>query len=170
MQTSFHSKLTYQDLHEYDVWGAPEFIRIEVYRTPHPSTLQYMRETFNHCGDPTAFDRMVLARQNAPTGGAVVRTRDESLRDKTRRDRWTPELYRAFCEHLEAKHAEYIAHHQKQVEKYGADYPALEPMKPHPAPLYWDHDAGRYQVEAFYPEIIKTRRLSSELAATLGGA
>ena len=62
----FH--LSYQDQVCYDVYGHDTVRQIETYNA-NPYTLNYMRESFNHNGDATAFERNILSRQ----GGAVIR-------------------------------------------------------------------------------------------------
>jgi hypothetical protein len=78
MQIRFEFSVSYQDLMAYNVQGDADIYGIEAYgNTPHG--IEYMRETFNHCGDPTSFDRNILSRQ----GGAVVHSCTKSP------SRWT---------------------------------------------------------------------------------
>jgi hypothetical protein len=60
-------RLSYQDQTCYDVYGHDAIKQIEVYSASQ-HTLDYMRTVFNHNGDATAFERIILGRQ----GGAII--------------------------------------------------------------------------------------------------
>ena len=95
MQTRFEFRCSYQDMVAYDVIGHADVFSVESYRnTTHG--LEYMRSTFNHCGDPTSFERNILSRQ----GGAVVHSRSDH------QARWTPKFYAEFALWLYAKYAD----------------------------------------------------------------
>lgn len=137
---------SYQDLCEYRVFNQPGVERIEVYRS-HPFTNEYMEKTFNHCGDPTAFERNVLSRQD----GAVIRY---AYVPGQHSPRWTPELYRAFADALKANREAEEKKWAAICERNGYDpnVERLDPPKPIPAPKYWDEEAKRYQTEPWYTE------------------
>ena len=140
-ELKFH--LSYQDQVCYDVWGHDTVRQIETYSAP-AHMIEYMRSTFNHCGDPTSFERNILSRQ----GGAVIRAvhRDSSNFPH----RWTPEVYGLFVANLYRQRAERVAYHARKAAQYGADWPALEPMRPVPVPLYFDMVTRRYETEPWF--------------------
>ncbi len=164
MAFSLRSATSYQDAHSYDVWGHDYASKIEAYRAD-PRTLEYMRSTFNHCGDPTSFDRNITDRQ----GGAVVRVvHQSSMRYPYR---WTLELYALFIGELYRMRAEYLIADAARRAKYGEDWPAEpQPMPPIPRPIYFDHSEGvnRFVVEPWFNEMM-TRPADSSPAAA-GGA
>jgi hypothetical protein len=142
MQIRFEFSASYHDLMAYSVHGDADLYGVEAYaNTPHG--IEYMRETFNHCGDPTSFDRNILSRQ----GGAVVHSRTKSP------SRWTPQLYATFVDWLYTKHA---ASRLKWVETckrngWGDEELAqFDPMRPVPRAMYWSQESSRYLVEPWW--------------------
>ena len=142
MQTRFEFRCSYQDMVAYDVIGQADVFSVESYQnTTHG--LEYMRSTFNHCGDPTSFERNILSRQ----GGAVVHTRTDAPA------RWTPEFYTEFVLWL---HAKYINGKQKWAEMcerrgWGAEELAqYESMRPIPKAMYWSQEESTYLVEPWW--------------------
>lgn len=58
----FSFKVSYLDQCEYAVTGHASVKSVEEYSAP-GHTLDYFKSIYNHNGDPTAFDRDVIARQ-----------------------------------------------------------------------------------------------------------
>jgi hypothetical protein len=152
----FH--LSYQDQICYDVYGHDTIRQIEAYSASQ-YTLDYMRTTFNHNGDDTAFERIILSRQ----GGAII----ESVHgDKDSYPyRWTPEGYTLFAGELYRKHADYLADYARKVEKYGADYGDSQPMRPVPRPIYFDRDLNRFQVEPWFNAAMRAKIINNAILA-----
>ena len=102
-----------------------------------------MRSTFNHCDNPTSFERNILARQ----GGAVVHARTDAPA------RWTPEFYIEFVLWL---HVKYVAGKKKSAEMcerrgWGSEELAqYEPMRPVPKAMYWSQEVATYLVEPWW--------------------
>lgn len=152
----FH--LSYQDQTCYDVYGHDTIRQIEAYSAPQ-HTLDYMRTTFNHNGDATAFERIILSRQ----GGAII---DAVHGDKDSYPyRWTPDAYALFVGELYRKHADYLADYARKLEKYGADYGDPQPMRPVPRPIYFDMDLDRFQVEPWYTDAVRASIINAVILA-----
>ena len=140
----FH--LSYQDQVCYDVFGHDTVKQIEAYSAPQ-HTLDYMRTTFNHNGDATAFERNILSRQ----GGAVIRA-VHGLSEPFPY-RWSMGAYALFVGELYRMRADYMADYALKVKKYGlADWGDPEPMRPVPNPIYFDRsmELNRFQVEPWF--------------------
>ena len=144
MQIRFEFQCSYQDMVAYEVIGHADIFSVETYRnTPHG--LEYMRSTFNHCGDPTSFERNILARQ----GGAVVHTRNSSP------SRWTPEFYLEFVIWLRAKYVEGKKRWAETCARRGwgeAELAQFEEMRAVPKAMYWSPEASSFLVEPWWTE------------------
>jgi hypothetical protein len=152
----FH--LSYQDQVCFDVFGHDTIRQIETYSAPQ-HTLDYMRSTFNHNGDNTAFERNILSRQ----GGAVICS-VHGDRDRYPY-RWTPEAYALFVGERYRMHADYMVKHAKKAKKYGADWPDAEPMRPIPRPIYFDRDSNRYEVEPWFNSAVRASIINAAILA-----
>ncbi len=133
---AFHC--SYMDQVDYRVYGfrgLPHGAEIEQYRGSE-DCLAYARSIYN--GTAEEFARNVLARQ----GGVVLRENPY---------RMTPELYDAYCAFLIASHEEDCRAILKFWQQAGYNG-TLEPMRPLPVPMYWDHEANTYLVEPWYTE------------------
>lgn len=138
---TFHFKLSYQDQCAYSVYGSP-VREIEAYRAPQ-HTIDYMRECYNHGGDPTCFEREVMRRQ----GGAAIRSAEPC----TWPYRWTPELYAAFVQWLKDEHAR----QWKEIETWrGRNNLEFSPEEitplDIPRPIYFDPDSHQWETEPWY--------------------
>jgi hypothetical protein len=144
MQTHFEFRCSYQDMVAYDVIGHADVFSVESYRnTTHG--LEYMRSTFNHCGDPTSFERNILSRQ----GGAVVHSRSDH------QARWTPEFYAEFALWLYAKYADAKKKWAEMCERRGwgeEELKQFDDMRPVPKAMYWSQEASTYLVEPWWAE------------------
>ena len=155
----FH--LSYQDQTCYDVYGHDTIRQIEAYSAPQ-HTLDYMRESFNHNGDATAFERNILSRQ----GGAVIRA-VHGLSEPFPY-RWTPEAYALFVGELYRMRADYMADYARKVEKYGlADWGEPELMRPVPRPIYFDRsmEQNRFQVEPWFNAAMRAKIINNAILA-----
>jgi hypothetical protein len=141
-----HFYCSYQDLCEYQVTGCPEVERVEVYREDR-WTNDYMLKDHNHCGDPTSFERNVLSRQ----GGAVIRYAWRHGQPFTH-PRWTQDNYAAFVQALRDDRRESERKWSAICDRHGweEERNSLEPMRPIPAPKYWDTISNRYETEPWY--------------------
>lgn len=144
MRIRFECKGSYQDTMGYTIYGVSERASIDVFQG-NSHQLEYMERTHNHCGDVTSFERNVLSRQ----GGAVLRI------DGTQAH-WTPDLYRTFVEWLTQRYADGLAQWTAKCERNGwgaEDLAAYGPMAAIPRPMYFDHEAKRYQVEDWFKSV-----------------
>jgi hypothetical protein len=144
MQTRFEFQCSYQDLMAYEVIGHADIFSVETYRRDERG-LEYMRSTFNHCGDPTSFERNILSRQ----GGAVIRSH------KNYQAHWTPEFYAEFVLWLHAKYVEAKKKWATTCEHYGwgeAELKQFEDMRPIPKAMYWSQEASTFLVEPWWTE------------------
>jgi hypothetical protein len=155
----FH--LSYQDQVCYDVYGHDTVRQIETYNA-NPYTLNYMRESFNHNGDATAFERNILSRQ----GGAVIRA-VHGLSEPFPY-RWSMGTYALFVGELYRMRADYMADYARKVEKYGlADWGEPELMRPVPRPIYFDRsmEQNRFQVEPWFNSAVSASIVNAIILA-----
>jgi hypothetical protein len=123
MRREFHFKSSYLDESQFDVSGDSAVKCISTH-TANAHVIDYYRSVYNHLGDPTSFDRNVVARQ----GGATV---------NNGQTRWTVEFF-AFVEYA----AKALARYNEVVDPW-------EPL-PELRPMYYDREAHTYKVEGFY--------------------
>ncbi len=136
----FDWHLSYQDQVAYKVYSATEIREIEAYRS-NQHTLDYMRSTYNHCGDPTSFYREIERRQ----GGAAVTSCSGQYPY-----RWTPEAFTAFIQWLKDDHEKQWRELREVFKtRYQEEPPADEPLQLY-RPIYFDHDTHRWEIEPFY--------------------
>jgi len=142
MQIRFEFQCSYQDMVAYEVIGHANIFSVETYRnTPHG--LEYMCSTFNHCGDPTSFQRNILSRQ----GGAVVHSH------KDHQARWTPEFYAEFVLRLRAKYVAAKKRWAETCERRGwgeEELRQFEEMRAVPKAMYWSQEASTYLAEPWW--------------------
>jgi hypothetical protein len=161
MQTRFEFQCSYQDLMAYKVIGHADISSIETYYRDERG-LEYIRSTFNHCCDPTSFERNVLSRQ----GGAVVHTRNSML------SRSTPEFYAEFVASLYAKYEAGRVAWAATCKRRGwgeSELKAYEEMRPVPKAMYFDHDVAKaYVVEPWWtPNMAMTGILNCPIHAEI---
>ena len=135
-------ELSYMDHQEFETLGHPTVKRITEYKAD-ARLVEYIRNDFNHNGNPTAFERNVTSRHN----GAIVDNHDSYNGE---RGRWSPEVYNEYLQCLDAEWEETKIKWAAYKVKYADDWPELEPQPLPLAPKYFDHGKGTFTVEPWF--------------------